>query len=268
MRQSPNDLLLHQPHSRQGRLFIALLGIVLFVMNITSFGRSFLLQHASAVTQATVTATHKYRRKGGVYFQADYSFNSGLRQLSDTTDISAQSFYSLRPGDSIPIRYIPSMPTISESVEMSHYAATMIISGIIGLPVSLFILYLAFRPRKLSSAEMSRLSFNKEAAEDVPVVEAPNKITGIAFTIYPVQDMARARQFYEEALGLKVSRDLRGEWVEYQLWDSCFALTTLMADQLRTKDSAGGCIAFEVSNLDEFLAKIRVRGLQIKREPF
>ncbi len=46
----------------------------------------------------------------------------------------------------------------------------------------------------------------------------------VAFTMYPVQDMKRARSFYEETLGLAVG----GSWVEYDLPSGgCFAITAL-----------------------------------------
>jgi catechol 2,3-dioxygenase-like lactoylglutathione lyase family enzyme len=42
-------------------------------------------------------------------------------------------------------------------------------------------------------------------------------IKHIPFTLYPVTDMARARRFYEEMLGLRlIRREVRQfEWVEY-----------------------------------------------------
>ncbi len=42
-------------------------------------------------------------------------------------------------------------------------------------------------------------------------------ITSIAFTVYPVTDMARSRGFYEGVLGLTISENYRDEWVEYDL---------------------------------------------------
>lgn len=39
-------------------------------------------------------------------------------------------------------------------------------------------------------------------------------ITSIAFTVYPVLNMERARAFYEHVLGLHVSYDYRDVWVE------------------------------------------------------
>lgn len=44
-------------------------------------------------------------------------------------------------------------------------------------------------------------------------------IKHIAFTMYPVTDMARARRFYEDTLGLRLTRHEASEyeWVEYDL---------------------------------------------------
>lgn len=42
-------------------------------------------------------------------------------------------------------------------------------------------------------------------------------IKSIAFTLYPARDLARARDFYERLLGLRLSRDFGGTWIEYDL---------------------------------------------------
>ena len=42
-------------------------------------------------------------------------------------------------------------------------------------------------------------------------------IKEIAFTAYPVTDMARARAFYEGVLGLTVETNHGDKWVEYGL---------------------------------------------------
>jgi extradiol dioxygenase family protein len=53
----------------------------------------------------------------------------------------------------------------------------------------------------------------------------------VAFTYYPVTDVARARKFYEETLGLKsgsVGNQGDNWWVEYDLpGGGCLALTQL-----------------------------------------
>jgi catechol 2,3-dioxygenase-like lactoylglutathione lyase family enzyme len=51
-------------------------------------------------------------------------------------------------------------------------------------------------------------------------------ITSIAFIVYPVSNMERARAFYEHVLGLHVSHNYRDVWVEYNLGESTFAIST------------------------------------------
>jgi catechol 2,3-dioxygenase-like lactoylglutathione lyase family enzyme len=51
-------------------------------------------------------------------------------------------------------------------------------------------------------------------------------ITSIAFMVYPVSNMERAQTFYEHVLGLHVGDHYRDVWVEYDLGESTFAITT------------------------------------------
>ncbi len=91
-------------------------------------------------------------------------------------------------------------------------------------------------------------------------------ITRIAFTLVPVRDMARARRFYEEDLGLRCTVDFRGEWIEYDLAGGCFAITT-MVPELTPRADAGG-IAFEVDDVDAAVKALRAKGHRVKVEPF
>jgi predicted enzyme related to lactoylglutathione lyase len=93
-------------------------------------------------------------------------------------------------------------------------------------------------------------------------------IKHIAFTLYPVTDMARARRFYEETLGLRLARrEVREfEWVEYDLDGGTFALTNLTEGGAPSGD-AGGSIAFEVQNVDQMVEQLRSKGVRIKLEP-
>jgi predicted enzyme related to lactoylglutathione lyase len=83
----------------------------------------------------------------------------------------------------------------------------------------------------------------------------------VAFTMYPVRDVARARQFYEEVLGLKVG--LKGShgdkwWVEYDLpGGGCLALANFTGEP---SAGAGGTIAFEVEDLDGLIAQLKTKG--------
>lgn len=76
----------------------------------------------------------------------------------------------------------------------------------------------------------------------------------IAFTMHPVTDMARARRFHEETLGLRLTRrEVREfEWVEYDLDGGTLALTDLKEGGAPSVE-AGGSIAFEVQNVDEMV---------------
>ncbi len=92
-------------------------------------------------------------------------------------------------------------------------------------------------------------------------------IRHIAFTLYPVTDMARARKFYEETLGLRLTRrEAQVEWVEYDLDGGTFALTNLTEGGAPSAD-AGGSIAFEVQNVDETVEQLCAKGVRVKLEP-
>lgn len=95
------------------------------------------------------------------------------------------------------------------------------------------------------------------------------KITEIAFSAYPVTDIARARKFYEGVLGLKVTQDHQmqsgGHWVEYDIG----AGTLGIGQAEGWKPSGDGCtVAFEVENFDEATAAIQASGTPVKMGPF
>jgi predicted enzyme related to lactoylglutathione lyase len=88
----------------------------------------------------------------------------------------------------------------------------------------------------------------------------------VAFTMYPVTDVARARKFYEETLGLAAgSKGNQGDqwWVEYDLpGGGCLALTNFIPD--KPSDAAGGTIAFEVKDLDALMADLKKKNVTFK----
>jgi len=88
------------------------------------------------------------------------------------------------------------------------------------------------------------------------------KVTGIAFTMYPVKDMARARKFYTEVLGLVQGKNFADQWVEYYLDNGCLAITDMTP--VKPDSNAGGSIAFEVENLDEAMAAIAAAKVTVK----
>jgi predicted enzyme related to lactoylglutathione lyase len=86
-------------------------------------------------------------------------------------------------------------------------------------------------------------------------------ITKVAFTMYPVRDMTRARAFYETTLGLVVSKP-HEIWTEYDLpGGGCLAL---FATTDLTPSSSSGGIALEVDDLDALNARLDGEGVQFK----
>lgn len=83
----------------------------------------------------------------------------------------------------------------------------------------------------------------------------------VAFTLYPAQDIQRARRFYEETLGLPLGKAGEHEgkwWVEYDLpGGGCLAITDAVHDT--PSSDAGGTVAFEVADLDALIAELKSR---------
>lgn len=90
----------------------------------------------------------------------------------------------------------------------------------------------------------------------------------VAFTMYPITDVARARKFYEETLGLKRgSMGNQGDkyWIEYDLTGGgCLALTNFIPD--KPSDNAGGTIALEVEDLDKLMSGLKAKGVTFKSD--
>jgi catechol 2,3-dioxygenase-like lactoylglutathione lyase family enzyme len=90
-------------------------------------------------------------------------------------------------------------------------------------------------------------------------------IRKVAFTLYPVTDMAAARAFYESALGLVSTTSGTSPWVEYDLpGGGCFTITTVMSD--KPSAQAGGTIAFEVDDIVALVADLRAKSVRLASE--
>ncbi|MCW5725621.1 MAG: VOC family protein [Maricaulaceae bacterium] len=88
-------------------------------------------------------------------------------------------------------------------------------------------------------------------------------IRKVAFTMYPVTDVPRARRFYEETLGLNPGMaGGQGDkwWVEYDLpGGGCLAITN--TTQGEPSAGAGGTVALEVEDLDALIADLKAKGV-------
>lgn len=93
------------------------------------------------------------------------------------------------------------------------------------------------------------------------------KIKEIAFSCYPVTDMARARSFYENILGLKVSMDFENEgvhWVEYDIGTGTLAIG--VAEGM--KPSMDGCsVSLEVDDFNEAVSELQTANVAFNFGP-
>jgi predicted enzyme related to lactoylglutathione lyase len=90
----------------------------------------------------------------------------------------------------------------------------------------------------------------------------------VAFTMYPVIDLERARNFYEQILNLKVSaiypQKEKGSWVEYDLpQGGCFAITDMIVG-ITPSSTSGASIAFEVEELDKLVSQLKAKNVEFK----
>ena len=80
-------------------------------------------------------------------------------------------------------------------------------------------------------------------------------LKSIAFFVYPVTDMARARKFYEETLGLKLAMNYQDAWVEFELDGQTLAITNM--DLGHQPGAKGGMIAFEVDDHNKVVTALK-----------
>ena len=96
------------------------------------------------------------------------------------------------------------------------------------------------------------------------------KITEIAFSCYPVTDMAKARAFYEGILGLtpEMSAGEPGgmEWTEYGIAGGTLAIGAGAPDWVPT--SSGCSVGLEVEDFESSINELRAAGVTFHMEPF
>lgn len=90
------------------------------------------------------------------------------------------------------------------------------------------------------------------------------KITEVAFIAYPVSDINRARDFYENLLGLspgEFNHEIKGMpgkyWIEYEVGN----VTLAICNAWEPSGQNGPSVAFEVDNLDEAVSELKKAGV-------
>ncbi|MCX6954387.1 MAG: VOC family protein [Verrucomicrobia bacterium] len=90
------------------------------------------------------------------------------------------------------------------------------------------------------------------------------RITEIAFTGYPVTDLARARTFYEKLLGLTPAQTFGHgdkQWIEYAVGAGTIAISNMAGEMWKPSPDGPG-IAFEVENFDAAIATLKTAGVR------
>jgi predicted enzyme related to lactoylglutathione lyase len=95
------------------------------------------------------------------------------------------------------------------------------------------------------------------------------RIKEIAYTGYPVTDIARARRFYEGVLNLKPTLQFEHEgklWIEYDIGAATLAVSNMAGD--KWKPSADGpSAALEVEDFDAAINTLRDAKVTFVMEP-
>lgn len=95
------------------------------------------------------------------------------------------------------------------------------------------------------------------------------KVSDVAFVGYPVSDMKRAKDFYEQILGLKVGEAeheipvMPGKsWAEYEVGSQTLALSNAW----EPSGQNGPSIALEVEDFEEAVKHLKNEGVKILAE--
>ena len=93
-------------------------------------------------------------------------------------------------------------------------------------------------------------------------------IKEIAFSVYAVTDMKKARAFYEGILGLKVGAEFDGSknpnWVEYNIGKSALAIGS--SPDWKPSEH-GASVALETDKFDEMIKKLKKHKVVFQVEP-
>ena len=89
------------------------------------------------------------------------------------------------------------------------------------------------------------------------------EVKEIAFIYHQVADIARAREFYEQLLGLKVGIEYEGApakwWIEYEVAGIAFAIKNFEPSVTKS----GAILALEVADIDAAFAVVRAAKIEI-----
>ncbi len=91
-------------------------------------------------------------------------------------------------------------------------------------------------------------------------------ITKVAFFVYFVKDIDRAKAFYTDVLNLPVSYETPA-WVQFKTEGGTLALHLADAESTDvTNEKAGGIIGFQVDNLEQYAEYLKQHNVKLKND--
>jgi len=87
-------------------------------------------------------------------------------------------------------------------------------------------------------------------------------VSAIAFTMYPVTDLERAKTFYRDALGLQPGGVATEHWFEFVIADGTFGIGNF--EQVGPPGSAQS-LALETSDLSALRTSLAARGVTVDK---
>lgn len=78
-----------------------------------------------------------------------------------------------------------------------------------------------------------------------------------AYFAYPVSDVLRSRDFYENVLQIPPAENFENQWVEYELNGVTFAITSMISEL--EPGARGGFLAIEVEDLDAAIEEMKAK---------
>jgi predicted enzyme related to lactoylglutathione lyase len=90
--------------------------------------------------------------------------------------------------------------------------------------------------------------------------------SAIPFTLYPVSNVPRAREFYQRVFGLTETANWENHWIEFDVGAGTLALTDGLDGHI--PGAKGAVLAFEVDDLAAFGRHLASLGLAWAGGPF
>jgi predicted enzyme related to lactoylglutathione lyase len=88
-----------------------------------------------------------------------------------------------------------------------------------------------------------------------------SSIKSLAFVAYPVSDIKKSTDWYRDVMGFKPGDMASEQWVEFETAGVTFGIGR--GESLDLKPGSACSVAFEVSDIDGEVARLKARGVEM-----